>query len=148
VPIQSISPKQACDLLDAGSGWVYLDVRSIPKFFRGHPRGAVNVPLAHADPSTGQMVANPDFLRVVRANFSRETPLLIGCFSGGRSTKAAELLEHAGYRTVTNVRCGFGGARDAMGRVVEPGWSDLGLPVEEESREGESYEALRLRADS
>ena len=148
MPIKSISPKEASDLLDHQPGWVYLDVRSVPEFFRGHPRGAVNVPLAHADPATGQMVPNPDFLRVVRASFSPETPLLIGCFSGGRSMKAAEVLDQAGYRSVLNVRGGFGGARDPMGRVVEPGWADLGLPVEGESREGESYEALHLRADS
>src|SRR5882672_11015985 len=121
MPIKNISPKEASALLDQQPGRVYLDVRSIPEFFRGHPRGAVNVPLAHADAASGQMVPNPDFLRVVRANFPPETPLLIGCFSGGRSLKAAEVLDQAGYGDVTNVRCGCGGAHDSIGRVLDPG---------------------------
>ena len=146
--IESISPQEASDLLAADGECVYLDVRSIPEFSQGHPRSARNIPLLNADPATGQMVPNPDFMRIVQANFPPETQLLIGCFSGGRSMMAAEMLERAGYRHVVNVRCGFGGARDAMGRVVEPGWAALGLPVEREERAGDSYQALRGRAGS
>ena len=57
------------------------------------------------------------------------TPLLVGCQAGGRSQRGAELLVAAGYSDVTNVRGGFGGARDETGRVVIPGWRDAGLPV-------------------
>ena len=35
-----------------------------------------------------------------------------------------------GTYLVTNVRGGFGGARDQTGRIVIPGWRDAGLPVE------------------
>ena len=36
----------------------------------------------------------------------------------------------AGFTDVSNVRGGFGGARDDTGRVVIPGWREAGLPVE------------------
>ena len=144
--VQSVSPRQAADLLSGGDGHVYLDVRSVQEFAEGHPRSARNIPLLVPDPGTGKLVPNPDFLRVVQANFPPETPILLGCLSGGRSLKAAEILERAGYRSVVNVRCGFGGSRDILGRVTEPGWAALGLPVEREERPGESYESLLGRA--
>jgi rhodanese-related sulfurtransferase len=143
--VRSISPQQAADLLSGGDGHVYLDVRSVPEFSAGHPRSARNIPLLHSDPRSGNLVPNPDFLKVVQANFPPATPLLLGCLSGGRSMKAAELLERAGHRSVVNVRCGFGGSRDILGRVTEPGWAALGLPVDREERPGESYESLHKR---
>jgi len=140
--IKSISPREAAELLSGDQGHVYLDVRSIQEFAEGHPRSARNAPLLHPDPRTGKLIPNPDFLRVVQANFPPETPILLGCFSGGRSLKAAEILERAGYRNLVNVRCGFGGSRDILGQVMEPGWAALGLPVEREERPGECYESL------
>ena len=38
---------------------------------------------------------------------------------------------------------GFGGARDPMGRVIAPGWSQLGFPVEMESPPDRSYASLK-----
>ncbi len=146
--IKSVSPREANGFLEAGQGYVYLDVRSVPEFSQGHPSGARNIPVLHADPASGQMVPNADFLKVVQANFPTQTHLLVGCLSGGRSMMAAEMLERSGFTNVVNVRCGFGGARDPMGRVVEPGWAALGLPVEQEEKAGESYETLRRRAGS
>ncbi|MCI0656306.1 MAG: rhodanese-like domain-containing protein [Acidobacteria bacterium] len=140
--VKSISPQEAHDWSGRDERALYLDVRSVEEFSEGHPAKAFNVPLLHRNPS-GQMTPNPDFLAVVKANFPRETPLLMGCMSGGRSLRAAEILEAAGYTQVVNVRCGFGGARDAAGRIVEPGWAGLGLPVESEPRPGACYEALK-----
>ena len=146
--IKSVSPQEAHDLLNQEQGYVYLDVRSVPEFSEGHPASALNVPLLEPDPRTGQMVSNPAFLKVVQANFPRETKLLVGCLSGMRSQKAAEILTRAGYRDLANVRGGFGGAKNSLGRVVEPGWSSLGLPVVREAVPGESYESLRRKGRS
>ena len=146
--IQSASPERAAELLSSEQGYVYLDVRSIPEFAQGHPRSACNVPLLHAEPGSRQLAPNPDFLRVVQANFPPESRLLLGCLSGGRSLRAAEILEEAGYKNLLNVRCGFGGARDHFGRVTEPGWEALGLPVEREESPGRSYQSLLQRADA
>ncbi len=143
--VRSISPRQAADLLSEGNGHVYLDVRSVREFSRGHPRSARNIPLLQPDPRSGKLVKNPDFLKVVQANFPTGTPLLLGCLSGDRSLKAAKVLERAGYGNVVNVQCGFGGSRNLLGLVKEPGWAALGLPVDREERPGESYESLRRR---
>jgi len=108
-------------------GWTYLDVRSEPEFQEGHPAGALNIPLMHAGPVG--LVPNPDFLRVVEAVISKDTKLVCGCRSGGRSMQAAQLLERVGYQHVVDQRAGFGGARDQAGRVIEPGWAAEKLPV-------------------
>lgn len=121
------------------SGAKYLDVRSIPEFEQGHPEGAFNVPLMHADPETRQMRPNPEFLDVVRANFPHDTQIFVGCQMGGRSAKAAEILATAGYRDVANVLGGYGGAPQ-FGHV---GWVQAGLPVETTAAAQRDYTSLR-----
>ena len=131
------------------SGHTYIDVRSMAEYEMGHPAGAVNVPLLDRDPATGQMAPNPEFLHVMQANFTSDAKLLIGCQVGGRSARAAQMLEAFGFADVTNVRGGFAGARDPMsGRVTAPGWVESGLPVETASRPGQSYTELLARADA
>jgi rhodanese-related sulfurtransferase len=121
-----VSPPEAADLLK--QGWRYVDVRSIPEYDEGHPQGAANVPLLHMQ--GGRMAPNPDFQRVMEANFPKDSKLVIGCKSGGRSAQAAALLEASGYSSVVDMRGGFGGERDMMGRVTTAGWAEAGLPVE------------------
>lgn len=122
------------------AGWTYLDVRSIPEFEAGHPAGAVNVPLMHAH--GGRMAPNPDFQAVVAAAFPPDAKLVVGCKSGGRSLQAASLLASLGYTSVVDVRGGFGGERDAFGRVAAPGWADAGLPVSKDAEPGHTYSDL------
>ena len=113
-----------------GSGSTYVDVRSQAEFEQGHPAGAVNVPLLDRDPRSGQMMPNPDFMATMHANFAPDARLLIGCQVGGRSMRASQMLEALGFADVTNVKGGFGGMRDPMGRSIDPGWEESGLPVE------------------
>jgi rhodanese-related sulfurtransferase len=127
---------------------VYVDVRSTIEYANGHPDGALNVPLLEPDPSTGQMAPNPDFVRVMQATFAPDTKLLIGCQVGGRSQRAAAMLESFGFTDVANVRGGFGGMRDPGGRLIDPGWVDAGLPVETGHPEDRSYETLLEKADA
>src|SRR5882757_3632408 len=94
-----VSPAEAAALLE--QGWQYLDVRSMPEFEEGHPPGAANVPLLHAQ--GGRMAANPDFQRVVEANYAKDARLVVGCRSGGRSAQAVALLEAAGYTQVVDM---------------------------------------------
>ena len=124
------------------SGATYLDVRSIPEFEQGHPAGAFNIPLLHADPQTRQMRPNPEFLAVVKANFSQDTPMVIGCQMGGRSQQACEILSSASYEDVTNVLGGWGGAPQ-MGHA---GWVQAGLPVETTAGPARAYDALQKKA--
>lgn len=127
-------------------GYVYVDVRSTREFAAGHPEGAVNVPLLEHDDS-GQMAQNPDFVRVMKASFTPETKLLIGCQAGMRSLKASQMLETFGFTDVTNVRGGFGGGRSPSGAGIDPGWVSSHLPVEIDAPEDRTYEALLVKAD-
>ena len=128
--ISETTPPEAYATLTATPGAVYLDVRTEAEFEAGHPAGARNVPVVFFDPATRRPVPNPDFVATVERTIPRSTKLLVGCQSGVRSAHACELLAQAGFTDVTNVRGGFGGARDQSGRVVVPGWREAGLPVE------------------
>ena len=127
-------------------GHTYVDVRSTIEFAQGHPAGAVNVPIFEPDEHTGQMQPNPDFVRVMKGVFAADAKLLIGCQMGGRSARAAAVLESFGFSDVTNVLGGFGGA--GGGRMGDPGWHTAGLPTATESEPGQSYTALVAKADS
>ncbi len=139
--MKRVGPKEAKELLD--QGWVYLDVRSEAEFAQAHPSGAYNVPLMHA--GSGPMRPNPDFLRVVESVWPKDAKLVVGCLSGGRSIRAAQLLEQAGYVSIAEQRCGMGGARDEQGRL-EPGWAAEGLPVESGEPAGRAYKDLLEKA--
>ncbi len=128
-------------------GYTYVDVRSTREFAQGHPDGAVNIPLMEPDEDTGQMMPNPDFVRVMQANYPPDSPLLIGCQAGGRSMRAAQMLESFGYQNLTNVKGGFRGARDPLGRTIDPGWVESNLPVEEDVPADRSWQGLSDKAD-
>ncbi len=123
--VKRVTPAEAAQLMN--DGWTYLDVRSIPEFEEAHPAGAANIPLLHAQ--AGRLVPNPDFQGVVEANFDRDAKLVVGCKAGGRSAQAVGLLSALGFQNLIDVRGGFGGERDALGRQVVPGWIEAGLPV-------------------
>ena len=133
----TIDPKQAHEHLTSDDGYAYVDVRTVAEFEGGHPDGAVNIPILVAGP-LGRMAPNRDFLRVMKAVYSAETPLLMGCMMGGRSAQACQLLAANGYTRLHNVAGGFSGARSARGH--QPGWQELGLPV---SRTGRTWEELK-----
>ncbi len=126
--IRETTPPEAYETLERDPRAVYLDVRTPEEFAAGHPTGALNVPVLFF--RAGQTTPNADFVPTVQRLVSADTPLLVGCQAGGRSQRGAELLVAAGYSDVTNVRGGFGGARDDTGRLVIPGWRDAGLPIE------------------
>lgn len=141
MPIRQVTPEEAQQLID--SGYRYIDVRTAGEFAAGHPRSAVNIPVALPDPATGQMAMNPDFLPVVGAHFPAATKIIVGCQSGMRSQRAAEALVQAGYTEVLNMQGGFGGARDQQGRTLVPGWGDCGLPVCTDCGPENSFAGLR-----
>ena len=136
--VKQVIPHEAAKLL--AEGWAYLDVRSIPEFEQGHPAGAANVPLLHA--VNGRMAPNPDFQRVIEANFPKDAKLVVGCKMGGRSLQAATLMEAAGYSNVVNMRGGFHGEKDNFGRTSCAGWASEGLPVEAAAPPEKCYDVL------
>jgi rhodanese-related sulfurtransferase len=136
-----ISPQEANEKL--AEGWTYVDVRTTQEFEAGHPPGAVNVPFMHAGPEG--MVPNPDFLPAMTAAFPMSADIIVGCKAGGRSLRAARALLGAGFTNVLDQRAGWDGARDAFGQITEPGWSRVGLPVEQGQPEGRSWDDVKKR---
>ena len=136
MPVKRISPEEAQALVDK-EGYAYLDVRSIPEFEAGHPRGAFNVPLNHAGPAG--MAPNPEFMAVVEKSFPKDAKLVLGCKGGGRSLRAAEMMQAAGWTSIVDQRAGF------EGNPAEPGWRPKGLPTAAKADPGRGYEALRAK---
>lgn len=142
--IKQAEPPQAFEVLKSNPDALYLDVRTEGEFAQGHPAGAINIPVVFFK-GPGQMEVNDDFVAVAAAVLPKDRKLVVGCMAGGRSQRACEMLEAAGYADLTNVRGGFGGARDASGALVVPGWRDAGLPVSTELAEV-TYVVQRKRA--
>jgi rhodanese-related sulfurtransferase len=128
VPVATATPEAARAAQLAGS--TYIDVRTSAEFAAGRPAGAINVPLLDNDEDTGQLMTNPDFVRVMRANVPADAPLLVGCQSGGRSSRAAQILEAFGFTCVTNVAGGY------------EAWKPSGLPLETAAEPSRTYDEL------
>jgi rhodanese-related sulfurtransferase len=139
--VKRVSPEEARDLMSK-EGYVYLDVRSVPEYAAGHPAGAYNIPLLDQGP--GGMAPNPDFLAVVEKSFPRDAKLVVGCKAGGRSAKAAAVLEQAGYTSIVDQKNGYDGTPLPAGGV-EPGWRPKGLPISTDPVAGRSYDALKRK---
>jgi len=144
MPINQQVPPEAYETLKKNPDALYLDVRTEGEFAAGHPAGAINIPVMVAK-GPGQMQMNLDFVEVAEKVIPRGKKLVVGCMAGGRSQRACDMLEEAGYTDLTNVVGGFGGQRDASGKVVVAGWRDAGLPVTTELGDA-SYAELRKKA--
>jgi rhodanese-related sulfurtransferase len=138
--VERVTPEEAKELMDSGGDYIYLDVRTVQEFDGGHVPGAKNVPLL--EPAMGRMQMNPHFLEIIEANFDKDQKMIVGCQKGGRSMKAAELLQEAGFKNVVDMRGGFGGETDEGGHLVFPGWAPRGLPVSQQSAAQDRYESL------
>jgi rhodanese-related sulfurtransferase len=138
--VRRVSPIEAARLMRE-AGYVYVDVRSIPEFEAGHPAGAYNIPIMHQ--TSAGMQPNAEFFRIIEAVFPKDAKLVLGCRSGHRSLRAAEMLIQAGYEDVVDQRAGTAGARDAFGQLQEAGWEAAGLEVGTEAHPGRGYDALR-----
>ena len=138
--LKRISPEQARDLIESGEGYVYLDVRSVPEFEAGHAPGAKNIPLLHRTPMG--MQPNERFVEVCDRALGKDAKIITACLVGGRSLRAAQILIANGFANVVDMRGGFRGESDRMGRLVYPGWMPRGLPVTTDATEDETYEGL------
>jgi rhodanese-related sulfurtransferase len=142
--IKQQNPPEAYETLNHHPGALYLDVRTEGEFAAGHAAGAINIPVMVAK-GPGQMQLNPEFLDVAEKVLPRDKKLVVGCMAGGRSQRACEMLEEAGFTDLTNVVGGFGGQRDASGKVLVPGWKEAGLPVTTDLGDA-AYSAQRAKA--
>jgi len=138
--VRKVSASEANEL--RAGGWTIVDVRTEDEFAAGHAVGAYNVPFLLS--VSGQMVPNPEFSLVFERTFTRDARLVLSCAAGGRSAKAAAVLEQRGYSSLADLRGGFNGARDAFGQLTEKGWLAAGLPIEHVS-DGRGYAELKRR---
>lgn len=97
-----IPPEEARRILRDGG--VLIDVRSPEEHRRDHIAGSVNLPLDGIAES------------VLKRFPSKESPMLLHCFSGARSDAAVAQLKELGYLQVHNL----GGLEQAR-RIVEGG---------------------------
>ncbi|XP_039146779.1 thiosulfate sulfurtransferase 18-like [Dioscorea cayenensis subsp. rotundata] len=84
--VVSINVEEAKELLS--SGHLYLDVRTIEEFDKGHVDNAINVPYMFSTPEG--RVKNSGFVEQVSFEFKKEDHIVVGCQSGVRSLYAAE----------------------------------------------------------
>lgn len=135
--VRDVDAHQAQALLEQGHR--FLDVRTVQEFTLGHVPGAFNVPVQHAEGDS--LSSNPQFVAVTQLAFALDTPLIVGCHAIARTERACEDLQAVGYRNLTRLTHGWDGRRDAFGRLT-PGWSRLGLPIEQGDGGERSYRAL------
>ena len=124
--VRRLTPGEAKSLLDLG--YAYVDVRSVAEFEDLHPTGALNVPL-HAPGPRGAPPSTAEFLTAMGRIFAKDAKIVVGCATGVRSLRAAELLLGAGFTDVVEQRGGMDGARGPFGNLVDAGWAQAGLPV-------------------
>ena len=88
---KSLAPEEANENLKKDPEIVLIDVREENEFRSGHIKGAKLLPVGR--------IAN----EIDKMKISKETTLYVYCQSGGRSTKACDLLEKMGYKNVYNL---------------------------------------------
>lgn len=131
--MKRITPEEGAAKME--EGYVYLDVRSVPEFESGHPKGAYNIPLMNA--GMFGMSPNPKFMEEVSKTFAKDARIVVGCKSGGRSVSAVGLMEMAGFKDLLEQRAGFDG------NGAEPGWRSTRLPQATQAEPGRAYQDLR-----
>ncbi len=90
-----VSNQAFAEALAAGDVAV-IDVRTAGEYANGHVPGAVLAPLQELSPDHPAVKDHP-----------KDQPLYVICQSGGRSSRAADMLATAGYTTI-NVEGGTG----------------------------------------
>lgn len=97
-----ISVEQAGAALESGDA-IFIDVREVPEWARGHLPGAWHLPLSRIEHDLKSL--------------PKDKPLVVYCLSGARSSRAASILRHHGIADVKNLRGGIAA------------WQRHGLPL-------------------
>lgn len=135
MPIQRLSTPEAIAKVGSDPDLVHIDVRSVPEFEAGHAPGAYNIPLMHM--GAGGMTPNPQFAAEVQARFPADTPIMVSCKAGGRSARAAAVLEGLGYTRLLDHIGGWGGGNG------DAGWVAGGGPSATETLPGHAHADLK-----
>ncbi|MTV29751.1 sulfurtransferase [Rhodoblastus acidophilus] len=139
---------------EGGAKVMFVDIRTKGEFqFVGTPQVTdQNIPYMEIDDPASwdkknnryQMSPNSDFVGAIDALAKRMTigktdPVILICRSGDRSSRAANLLQDAGYTKVYSVVDGVEGDMSPAGRRDVNGWKNADLPWSYKISEGQAY---------
>ena len=99
---RQVNMDEAITMMEEGSGYIILDVRTPGEFEEKHIPGAINV--ANETIGTDEIPELPD----------KDQLILVYCRSGNRSKQASEKLVALGYTNIVE----FGGINDWPGETV------------------------------
>ena len=99
---RQVNMDEAITMMEEGSGYIILDVRTPEEFAEKHIPGAINV--ANETIGTDEIPELPD----------KDQLILVYCRSGNRSKQASEKLAALGYTNIVE----FGGINDWPGETV------------------------------
>lgn len=121
---QEVTPEEAFEMVKKPSTYL-IDVRTVAEYvFVGHPEMAYSIPLLFWSEKEQRMVPNPDFLEDIQKRFKETDVLIFICRSGGRSLKAAKMVQRAGFLKSYSVNEGFEGKKDEQGYRTLGGWKN------------------------
>ena len=103
--ITNVSASKADGMFNAGSV-IFLDVREPAEYSQGHIPGAINIPMRQVEQ------------QIAQSALDKNTPILIYCRSGRRSSIVTATLIKKGYTHLMNLDGGI------------KAWSKAGYPVE------------------
>lgn len=118
-----------------GSDAVFLDVRTVQEFEAGHAPGAYNIPLLVQNGAG--MQPNPQFADEVEAALPRDRTIVVSCKAGGRSARAAAVLDRLGFERVLDHSGGW------SGNATDGGWVRSGGPETTAAEVGLRHQDLK-----
>jgi rhodanese-related sulfurtransferase len=99
--VKSINTQEATLLINRQNALV-IDIRTNEEYKKGHIVNAKNITLSQIDEGKFAGIEN-----------HKETPIILVCESGARSSSAASKLVKAGFTQVTNLLAGMSGWESA-----------------------------------
>ena len=102
ITYRQVNMDEAITMMEEGSSYIILDVRTPEEFAEKHIPGAINV--ANETIGTDEIPELPD----------KDQLILVYCRSGNRSKQASEKLAALGYTNIVE----FGGINDWPGEIV------------------------------
>ena len=102
ITYRQVNMDEAITMMEEGSGYIILDVRTPKEFADKHIPGAINIP--NETIGTDEIPELPD----------KDQLILVYCRSGNRSKQASEKLVALGYTNIVE----FGGINDWPGEIV------------------------------
>jgi rhodanese-related sulfurtransferase len=146
--VSTVSPSKALELTQNPATYL-VDVRSVAEYYLvGHPVQAYNIPLTFWSETRQDFERNGNFVQDLQERFRTSDVLVFICRSGGRSQRAAEEAQKAGFTEVYSVDEGFEGEKDEKGLRTVGGWKNRGLPSTYDINPDLIYRGAKTKGDS